>query len=264
MSIQGFWADYPSSTFDNLPADTVAVLPLGATEQHGPHLPLSVDTDLVGAVAGRALDHLNPAQSVLILPALAVTKSDEHIGFPGTLTVSLETLLAMLRDIGASVARAGVARLCLLNGHGGNTAVLQAVVRELRRDHGLIAVTCSWGAFADWKTHYAADAYAHDIHAGDTETSAMLALRPDRVDMDKAEDFRPAMADWDKDFPSIGLGGKPANPGWLAQDLHPSGACGNAAAATAEKGTHLIDSAARNFAAFLGEFARFDHRKERK
>ncbi len=261
MSVQGYWADLPSSAFGELPGDAVAVLPLGATEQHGPHLPLSVDSTLIDGVAARMLRHLAPDQTILILPTLTVTKSDEHRMFPGTLTLSAETLLAVLRDIGASVARAGVQRLALFNGHGGNSALLQIVARELRVSHGLIVVSCSWSGFTEWQPLYDPADYGHDIHAGDSETSAMLALRPERVDMDKAQDFRPAMAAWDSEFPRIGLAGKPANPGWMAQDLHPLGACGNAAAATAKKGEALIESAARNFAGFLVEFALFDHRK---
>jgi len=262
MSVQGYWADLPSATFGDLPDDIVAVLPLGATEQHGPHLPLLVDSCLISAVAHQALKALDPAQSVLVLPTLSITKSDEHTSFPGTLTLSAETLLAVLREIGASVARAGVMRLILFNGHGGNTAVLQIAARELRQSRNMIVAACSWSGFADWQELYDPASYAHDIHAGDSETSAMLALRPDLVEMSKAQDFRPAMADWDTEFPYIGLAGKAANPGWLAQDLQPQGACGNASAATAEKGTQLLDSAARNFAAFLAEFARFDHRRD--
>lgn len=262
MSVQGYWADLPCGAFRDLPGDTVAVLPLGATEQHGPHLPLSVDSDLIDAVTQRMLAALAHDQSVLVLPALTVTKSDEHIAFPGTLTLSAETLLAVLREIGASVARAGVTRLVFFNGHGGNSALLQVAARDLRIAHDLVVVACSWGGFTDWQAHYDADAYAHDIHAGDSETSAMLSIRPNRVNMTKAQDFKPAMVEWARNFPSIGLAGKPANPGWMAQDLHPLGACGNAAAATPEKGAALLDSAGRNFAAFLAGFARFDHRKD--
>lgn len=261
--VQGYWADLPSSAFADLPGDTIAVLPLGATEQHGPHLPLSVDSDLIGSAAARMLDALAPEQSVLVLPTLTVTKSDEHIAFPGTLTLSAETLLAVLREIGASVARAGVRRLVFYNGHGGNSALLQIAARDLRIHLDLIVVTCSWSGFADWQGHFDPAEWAHDIHAGDSETSAMLAARHERVDMSMAQDFRPAMADWETAFPRIGLGGKPANPGWMAQDLHAKGACGNAAAATAEKGRALLDSAGRGFAGFLAEFARFDHRKPR-
>ncbi|MDW4500045.1 creatininase family protein [Sulfitobacter sp. D35] len=261
MSVQGYWADLPSRAFRDLPRDTVAVLPLGATEQHGPHLPLSVDSDLIDAVATRMLTALDPAQSVLVLPTLGITKSDEHADFPGTLALSAQTLLSMLRDIGMSVARAGVERLVLFNGHGGNSALLQIAARELRREAELIVVSCSWGGFAAWQSHFDAEDYGHDIHAGAVETSAMLALRPDCVDMDKARDFRPEMRDWDEAFPQIGLGGRPVAPGWLAQDLNPDGACGDASAAKAEKGAALLDSAGRDFAHFLADLARFDHRR---
>ncbi|MEQ9259779.1 MAG: creatininase family protein [Roseovarius sp.] len=261
MSVQGYWADLKAPDFADLPGGTVAILPIGAVEQHGPHLPLSVDCDLPEAVLARLWTHLGGEVSALVLPTLSITKSDEHSRFPGTLTLSAETLLAVLREIGASVARAGVERLVLFNGHGGNTALLQVAARELRRREGMIVVTCSWSGFSDTEGVIAPAAYAMDLHAGEGETSAMLAARPERVEMTAARDFRPAMRDWAEPFPSIGLTGQPAAPGWLIGDLNPEGAVGNAAAASAEKGEALLDSAARNFAAFLAEFARFDHRE---
>lgn len=263
MSVQGYWADLKSPDFRDLPEDAVAILPTGATEQHGPHLPLSVDCDLPRAVLERMLGQLDPAQSVLILPMLTVTKSDEHDAFPGTLSLSADTLLAVLREIGAAVARAGVRRLVLFNGHGGNTAVLQIAARDLRLRHGMIVASCSWSGFAEWQGLISPGEYATDLHAGDSETSAMLAARPDLVEMGKARDFRPAMQDWAGPFDRIGLAGQPAAPAWAIEDLNAEGACGNAAAATAEKGTALLDSAARNLAVFLGQFARFDHRGTR-
>lgn len=259
MGIIGYWADLKSSQVNALPSDCIAVLPLGATEQHGPHLPLSVDTDLTAAVASRALGHLRNEQNVLILPTLSITKSNEHDRFPGTLSLSADALLAVLRDIGASIARTNVQRLVLFNGHGGNTALLDVVARDLRIRHDLIVVTCSWFSFAD-RAGFASETRLHDIHAGDFETSAMLAAHPDKVEMDQARNFRTAMQDWAEAFPDIGLSGQPARPSWIAGDLNPHGACGDASAATAEKGEHLLDTAAQNFAKFLGQFATFDHR----
>jgi len=260
MSVQGHWADLKAPDFGALPSDTVAVLPLGATEQHGPHLPLSVDTDLTQDAVARMLTNLSAEQSVLVLPALAITKSNEHNRFPGTLSLSPETLLTVLRDIGASVARAGVERLVLLNGHGGNTALLQVAARELRVDHNLIVAVCSWSGFAETEGLFDPAAYSVDLHAGDSETSAMLAARPDLVDMGKAENFSTSMEDWQQEFKFIGLTGQPAAPGWIAGDLNPEGVCGDASSATAEKGEAMLASAGRNFALFLAEFARFDHR----
>lgn len=260
MSVQGYWADLPSSKFETLPADMVAVLPIGATEQHGPHLPVNVDTALIEAVTTRSLGLLDPALNVLILPTLSITKSGEHDSFPGTLSLSGETLMAVLRDIASSVARAGVERLVLFNGHGGNAAVLEVAARDMRIRHDLIAQTCSWFGFAQIDGLIDQDALTHDLHAGFLETSAMLAIHPELVDMDKVADFRTAMQDWAEDFPAIGLSGQPARPGWIAQDLNAHGACGNAAAATAAAGEQLMTTAAEGFAAFLKQFARFDHR----
>lgn len=261
MSLQGYWADQKAPTFRNLPDDLVAVLPVGAIEQHGPHLPVSVDRDLVEAMLDRALPLLSPGQNVLILPTLTITKSGEHDRHPGTLSLSAETLLATLRDIGASVARAGVQRLVFLNGHGGNTAVLEIAARDLRLSHDMIVATCSWFGFAEWDGVMDSAAMTYDLHAGDCETSPMLAARPDLVDMNLAENFVPAMRDWEQTNQFIGLTGQAAKPGWIIDDLNAQGACGDASAATAEKGERLLDSSARNFVDFLSEFSGFDHRR---
>ena len=261
MSVQGFWADLRSDQFGRLPGDLVAVLPIGAIEQHGPHLPVSVDRDLVDAAIAQTMPSLESDQNVLILPTLAITKSGEHDRHPGTLSLSADTLLATVRDLGASVARSGVERLVLFNGHGGNTAVLDVAARDLRMTHEMIVATCSWFGFAEYEGLIDEAALPHDIHAGDIETSAMLAARPDLVDMSQAQNFVPASAGWADEHRFIGLTGQPARPAWIADDLHPSGACGDASAATAAKGEALLSSAGRNFARFLAEFARFDHRR---
>ena len=262
MSIQGYWADQKAASFRNLPKDLVAVLPVGAIEQHGPHLPVSVDRDLVDAMLDRALPLLSPNQSVLILPTLAITKSGEHDRHPGTLSLSAETLLATLRDTGASIARAGVQRLVFLNGHGGNSAVLDIAARDLRITQDLIVATCCWFGFADWDGVMDPNAMAYDLHAGDCETSAMLAAKPDLVDMTSAENFVTAMQDWELQNHFTGLTGQAAKPGWIIDDLNAKGACGDASAATVEKGEHLLKSAAQNFVTFLSEFANFDHRQQ--
>lgn len=257
MTLQGYWAEQKAPVFRSLPDDLVAVLPVGAIEQHGPHLPLSVDRDLAEHVAARSLGCLAAKQNVLILPGLAVTKSGEHDRHPGTLSLSAETLLAVLRDIGASVARAGVRRLVLLNGHGGNTAVLDIAARDLRIAHDMIVATCSWFGFAELDGMIPADALAVDLHAGDVETSAMLAARGGLVDMGQAKNFVPEIRAWQQVNRYTGLTGEPARPGWIIDDLNADGACGDASAATAEKGERMLASAAAGFAQFLDEFSRF-------
>lgn len=258
MGMQAYWADLTAAAFTDLPENLVAVLPIGAIEQHGPHLPLSVDRDLVDAVVSRTWPSLSTDQDVLVLPTLAVTKSGEHGRHPGTLALSADTLMATLREMGASIAKAGVKRLVLLNGHGGNSAVLDIIARDLRIDHELIVAACSWFGFADYADRFDGENLAHDIHGGDIETSAMLAAHPDLVNMELAEDFKSATSEWEKTYQFIGLTGQAARPGWIVDDLNAKGACGNAAAATSEKGEHLLQSAATNFARFLAEFATFE------
>lgn len=253
------WAELRAPDFRSLPADAVAVLPLGAVEQHGPHLPLSVDYNLVEAVIDRAMPLVKGA-TVLVLPTLRITKSDEHMRHPGTLTLSAETLLAVLRDVGASVARAGVTRLVLFNGHGGNTALLQVAARDLRISHDLLVAHCSWSRFAETDGLFASADYARDLHAGASETSAMLAARPDLVDMGAAPAPDNVLPDWHARQRFLGLTGEAAAPAWIIDDLSPTGVVGDATDADAERGARLLSSAARNFAAFLAEFRDFDHR----
>lgn len=251
-----FWEDLAAPEFQTLKSPVVAVLPLGATEQHGPHLAVSVDSTLVDAVIART--KAPEGVTVLVLPTLKITKSGEHDRHRGTLSLSAESLLAVLRDIAVSVHRSGIERLCLFNGHGGNTALLEMAVRDIRIKYDMIAVHCSWSGFAEYGLDWDAEMLTVDIHAGDSETSPMLACAPERVDMSKADNFRPAMLDWSEKW--IGLTGQEARPGWIVDDLNAFGACGDASAATKEKGEVLLSSSAQNFTAFLEEFARFDHR----
>ena len=176
------WAELNTRDFAALdPARTVAVLPLGATEQHGPHLPLSVDTVLVDGVINAALGHLAATDPVLVLPTQTVGLSTEHTAFAGTLHLSPQTLIQLWCDIGASVARAGVKKLLMFNSHGGNVGLMDVVARELRAQHGLIVYTSSWYNLpidADVMGQFSADEHRFGIHAGDIETSMMLATAP--------------------------------------------------------------------------------------
>jgi creatinine amidohydrolase len=258
MTKKRFWADLTAEEFKELDAArTIAVLPLGAIEQHGPHLPVSVDRDIVDEVIRRSLSLLAESLSVLFLPTMALGKSNEHIAFPGTLTLSAETLIRAWMEIGDSVARAGLRKLVLFSGHGGNVAAMDIVARDLRAKHGMLTVSTSWyqlraedGIFDDRELR-------HGIHAGLGETSMMLAARGDLVVMDKAKDFRSHGEDWAADHEFIGIGGGKAKLGWLIQDLNAEGACGNAAAATRETGEKLFDGAARGLADFLKELDGF-------
>lgn len=253
-----FWADLTTRDFAQLdPAATVAVLPVAATEQHGPHLPLSVDQTLVDGVIAAALPQLPAAASVLFLPTQQVGYSPEHSRFAGTLTLSSATVIATWVELGECVARAGVKKLLLLNSHGGQVSVMDIVARELRSRCNLIVYSCSW-----WNLPlgdavnglFSAREHRFGVHAGEIETSMMLALRPQHVDMARARDFKSSSQERAAKYPILGNGSS-AKLGWQMQDYNTQGAAGNAAAATAEKGRAVLDAAGGQLALLLQELS---------
>ena len=258
-----FWADLSTRDFAQLdPARTIAVLPVAATEQHGPHLPLSVDSVLADGIVAASLPHLAPELSVLFLPTQAVGLSPEHARFPGTLTLRAETVLRLWTDIGESVAAAGVRKLLLFNSHGGQVSVMDLVARDLRARLNLLVYSCSWfnlplndAQGQDLNALFSAEEHRFGIHGGEIETSMMLALAPQRVQMDQARHFASTAQARAQQFPILG-NGHSAKLGWQTQDYHPAGAVGNAAAATAAKGDALVQAAGRSLAQLLAELDR--------
>lgn len=251
-----YWRDLASPTFDSLPAGTVAVLPIGAIEQHGPHLPVWVDSCINELLLDRALAAMPAAMSVLALPLQAVGKSDEHDAFAGTLSLSCETLKALLMDLGQSVRRAGIRKLVLLNSHGGQPQVLDIVARELRIRCGMLVVNAAWFAFGMPDGLFSADECRHGIHGGEVETSLMLHLRPDLVDMTQAKHFVSLGQEMATDYELLSPEGR-CGFGWQAQDLNPWGVCGNAAAADADRGAQIARHMVDTFVALIAEVARF-------
>lgn len=255
-----YWADLSTADFASIDkARAIAVLPVGATEQHGPHLPLSVDTDIVDGVVAAALPHLAPDLPALFLPTQALGFSPEHTRFAGTLTLKAETLIRLWTEIGECVAASGVRKLVLLNSHGGQVGALDLVARDLRARLGLLVYSVSWfnlpltdAQGQDVNERFSADEHRFGIHAGEIETSMMQALRPERVRMDKAEYFRSTSQARARHFASLG-NGRSAKLGWMMQDYNPQGAVGNAAAATAENGRALLEAAGLALARLLGE-----------
>lgn len=255
-----FWADLSARDFARLQAtgaaaQVVAVLPVGAVEQHGPHLPLSVDTVLADGIVAAALRHVGPDVPALFLPTQSVGLSPEHARFAGTLTLSPQTVLSLWSDIGACVARAGVRKLVIFNTHGGHVGLMDVVARELRSRHDLIVYSTSWFSLPlgdEVMGLFSPEEHRFGIHAGDIETSMMLALAPERVDMAQARDFRSTSQDRAERYPILG-NGRSAKLAWQMQDYHPSGAAGNAAAATADKGRALVQAAGLQLARLLQE-----------
>ena len=255
-----FWSDLTTADFTELDTTrAIAVLPVAATEQHGPHLPLSVDTDLVNGVIAAALPHLSPGLPALFLPTQAVGFSPEHNRFAGTLTLKAETLMRVWTELGECVAASGVKKLVLFNAHGGQVGALDLVARDLRARLGLLVYSVSWFNLPqvdaqgnDVNALFSAEEHRFGIHAGEIETSMMLALKPERVRMEQAGYFRSASQQRAADFPILG-NGKSAKLGWQMQDYNAEGAVGNAGAATAEKGRAVLDAAGRALAALLTE-----------
>ena len=239
------------------PARWIAVLPLAATEQHGPHLPLGTDVLIAQAYLARVHELLPAELPVSFLPLQPVGLSLEHLSFPGTLTLSTETALKQWSEIGDSVARAGVRKLVMVTSHGGNSAAMGLVAQELRVRHGMLAVTTGWARFGLPDGLFAADELRHGIHGGAVETSIMLAHAPQQVRTDRIADFRPSTVAMEQEFRWLSAQ-RPAPFAWAAQDLHPSGAIGDATAATAGKGRQALDHGARAFCELLADVDRFD------
>jgi creatinine amidohydrolase len=245
-------ADFPALDVDR----TVAILPIGAIEQHGPHLPVVVDACINAMLLERVLTAAPPELAIAALPMQSVGKSNEHRAYPGTLTLSAETLMRVCVELGESVLRAGVRKLVLLNSHGGQPQIMDIVARELRVTHGMFVVNVAWGAVMSASDLFGADELRYGIHGGEVETSLMLHLRPDLVDMSRAGNFVGLMHTMGDDYRWLTPEGR-VGFGWQSQDLHPSGASGNAAAATAERGRILAERAVTNMIELLGEVARY-------
>ena len=262
-----YWQHISTREFANaqtsgLAAQTVAVLPVGAVEQHGPHLPVSVDASLLEGIVERAMPLLPADVPVLVLPAQNLGLSTEHLNFPGTLSLPPQLIIDLWTAMGNAVARAGIQKLLMFNTHGGQVAVMDIVARELRIAHGMLVYSSSWGNLplpAEVTGLFSADEHRFGIHGGEIETSMMLHLAPELVQMEHAGCFHSTSQDRAKHFPILG-NGKSAKMGWAMEDYNPCGAVGNAAGATADKGRAVLDAAAQQLALLLQEIAALDWR----
>ena len=244
-----------------LTSESVIVLPTGSIEHHGPHLPLNTDALLAESLAVAAVEQgVAAGLDLWLLPTLTYTKSDEHHWAPGTMWLSYDTLMSTLVDLGRSVAATPARKLVFLNGHGGNSALLQVAVRELRRRFGLVTFAMPAGiqraGTGAPDGSGGADEMGFGIHAGHGETSMVLHVRPDLVDMSLAERHVPEhLAGLDY----IGFNAKPVSFGWLSNDFGPSGVIGDPTQATAEAGALLFEESVAGSVAALHEIAAFRH-----
>ena len=252
-----WWWDLTTQDFADIDAErVVAILPVGAVEQHGPHLPVRVDAAINAGIISRAVELMPPDCPALVLPMLPVGKSDEHLAFPGTLTLSHETLARVWFELGESVHRAGIRKILFFNSHGGQPQLLEIVCRDLRVKLGMFAVSAMWPRLIDMDALFDSSENRHGIHAGQSETSIMLHLHPELVEMHRAENFVPVTVEIERESEILGRGSS-VSFGWQAQDLHPKGACGDATKATAELGAATVERAAQRLVALIDEIGRY-------
>ncbi len=238
---------------------SVAVLPLGATEQHGPHLPFETDTIIAEGVATRVASLLPAGLEVHFLPVEPIGYSIEHLDVAGTRTLTFDEAVRRWIDIGEACHRQGCRRFVMLNAHGGNSPLMTIVATELRVRYEMLAVATSWTRFGYPPEIVSPEEKALGIHGGFIETSVMLALRPNLVDMSKARNFTSMQAVYEREFSHLRAYG-PHAFGWKMRDLSPDGVVGNAAAANAEAGEMILDHAAKGIIELLEDVARFDLR----
>lgn len=235
---------------------SIVVQPMGAIEQHGPHLPFNTDLLIANRVATAAVERVGDELDVWLLPPLAYTKSNEHAWSPGTIWLSASTLLAVLDDLGRCIAMTPARRVVFFNGHGGNSALVNVANRELRLNHGLMTFLAHPGLPPDQGGASPAEELGMGIHGGTEETSIMLHLAPELVDMSAAVRRVPEHLAGNR---YVRFGGA-VSFGWLSNDFGDDGHIGDPETATAERGAELFGGAVDAFCAALAEIAAFRYR----
>lgn len=252
--MSGRWEDLKAPEIsEKIDASSLALWPIGAVEQHGPHLPLAVDHLIADAVGAAVLAAVPPDLDLWLLPTLSVSKSNEHAWSPGTLWLSATTMLSVVADVARSVATTGVERLVFLNAHGGNSSLLNVACREIRLEHGLRTFLTHPFVPADQGGESASSELGMGIHGGHDETSMMLHLRPDLVDMSKATRRIPQDL---TDNDHVRFGGA-VTFGWLSNDFGADGHIGDPTTATPGHGDTLFAAAVETIVAQLREISTF-------
>lgn len=251
------WNDSLYRLDDGTRAGLIAVLPLGAHEQHGPHLPFETDTLIAAGLASRVETALAGTLPVHFLPPEPVGYSIEHMDVPGSRTLTYDEAIERWLGMAGELARIGVRKFVMLNAHGGNSPLMTIVATEARARFKMLAIATSWTRFGLPAGLIAAGEKAIDIHAGDIETSVMLALHPGKVDMEKAANFSSRQSGFERDFAYLRAYG-PHAFGWMMRDLNRDGAAGNAAAASAQKGEKILSHAVAGIIGLLKDVHAFD------
>ncbi len=251
------WKDNVSDLPHVAREDWIAVLPLGAHEQHGPHLPFDTDTLIAEGLVARIIPRLPPALPVTFLPAEPVGYSIEHMDVEGTRSLAYDEAVTRWLGIAQDLNRQGIRKFVMLNAHGGNSPLMTVVATEARVRFNMLAVATSWTRFGHPVGWIRPEDKAIDIHGGDIETSVMLALYPAKVDMAKAERFGSRQSEFAQRHKHLRAYG-PHAFGWKMSDLNEKGVAGDASMATAERGEQLITHAVSGIIELLEDVAAFD------
>jgi creatinine amidohydrolase len=256
MTRKIWWTEFSAPDFQAIDPDkTIAMLPIAAIEQHGPHLPVGTDTILNQGCLDLLAARLPEGLDLRILPVQTTGKSNEHIWQKGTATHTAHTLIDAWLELGLSVARAGIKKLVFVNSHGGNEEIMGIVARELRVQADMLVVKTGWTRFPPPDGMLTDLERRHGIHGGDLETSLMLHFRPELVTLDKLANF-PSIAARDEEmFTYLRPTGTHAYA-WIASDLNPNGAVGDASIATAEKGKLIAEKEVAGMLELLAEVER--------
>ncbi len=251
------WVDLKTTDFADVSRDSIVVLPLAAIEQHGPHLSLDVDLKICDGLLAEAQRRIPDTLSALVMPTQAIGYSHEHRNFAGSLTLEPELLLQQWWNLIDQVQNLGFRRLVMFNSHGGNSDLMRTLARRARVACNMLAVAASWYRLVDCSDLLDSEELIHGIHGGALETSVMLHLAPEMVDMSKAGNFvssAVAMARVNRHLSATGA----VQFGWMSPDLHPSGAVGNASLATSAIGAEIVERATTGFLELLQEVEAFN------
>lgn len=251
-----YWADMTSPDFTEDTSGWVAIIPTAAIEQHGPHLPVGTDTILGEGMVKTVVERLPADVPATFLPIQTIGKSNEHISYRGTLTLTWETAIKAWLEIGASAARAGIRRIVFVNSHGGNTSMLDIVTRELRVRFDILAVSTAWLRFGDMGL--IDDHERHiGIHGGTLETALVRHFRPELVRDEHLQNFESQQMKLAAEQTHLRVHGTHSFA-WKSGDLNPYGVVGDATLGTAEMGRQLADFHADRFIELLRDVATID------